>query len=154
LSQLTREANAYFFDRFKGQGFVTLWIGEFDQRTRAVTYIDAGHGHWRFIDGQGGIRSVESEGGPPLGAFAASAYDSGQLSMRRGDRVLLFSDGLVEQPDQQGVLFGDGDSLNCLGNSRTPSGDVALLLAAHQTFRGNVPIADDLTVASIELIGE
>jgi serine phosphatase RsbU (regulator of sigma subunit) len=154
LSQLTSEANSYFFDRFKGQGFVTLWIGEFDRGSGRVTYVDAGHGHWRFIDGGGGLRSVESEGGPPLGAFATSSYDSGHLPLRPGDRVLLFSDGLIEQPDHQGVLFGDADSLNCLGNSRTPSDDVAMLLAAHRTFRGKVPIADDLTVASIELLGE
>ncbi len=152
LSQLLGEANSYFHARFKGQGFVTLWIGMFQASSRRLRYIDAGHGHWCVFQQLSGFRSIDSQGGPPLGAFSSSTYALGELVMQPSDRIIIFSDGLVEQQDDRGTIFGETEALKCLSASHSALEDVQLLLKAHDAFRGPVPLSDDLTIASIELI--
>lgn len=153
LPKLLHEANGYFHARFKGKGFVTLWIGMFHANSGRLTYVDAGHGHWCVLRrGQGAI-GVESEGGPPIGAFKTASYDLGELEMPRGDRVILFSDGLVEQKDDQGRLFEEINDWLYLSSSGSVEEDVQLLHDIHASFRGQEPLSDDLTVASIELCG-
>jgi sigma-B regulation protein RsbU (phosphoserine phosphatase) len=149
LAQLMSEANAYFFDRFKGQGFVTLWIGRFESPNR-LTYVDAGHGHWGMAQTGHGFGEVDSLGGPPIGAFPTAEYEAGELELPTGDRIILYSDGLTEQHDEQGKLFETTVGLTCLTNSCSANDDVRLLLEAQDAFRGSVPLSDDLTIASIE----
>jgi serine phosphatase RsbU (regulator of sigma subunit) len=152
LVQLLDQANTYFHERFAGRGFVTLWIGVFHETTRHLQYVDAGHGHWCFFQPDKGARPVESEGGPPIGAVRGANYAAGELTLGLEDRIILFSDGLVEQHDDQGRLFGEDGALNCLSSSRSVDEDVRLLLEAHQAFRQSIPLSDDLTIASLELI--
>ena len=154
LSQLVDEANVYFRERFKGQGFVTLWIGMFQMPSRRLSYVDAGHGHWCVFQQGLGAKPVESEGGPPIGALPDATYASGELVIQPNDRIIIFSDGLVEQHDDQGRIFEESDALKCLLSSRSSAEDVQLLLDAHTAFRGSVPLSDDLTIASIELIDD
>ena len=152
LSQLLAEANLYFRERFKG-GFVTLWIGMFFVSTHRLAYVDAGHGHWCVFHQDVGPKPVESQGGPPIGALPDATYTSGELVIQPNDRIIIFSDGLVEQHDDQGNIFEESDVLKCLSSSRSSVEDVQLLIDTHTAFRGSVPLSDDLTVASIEWIG-
>jgi serine phosphatase RsbU (regulator of sigma subunit) len=152
LPQLLDQANAFFYDRFKGRGFVTMWIGLFHAPSRRLRYIDAGHGHWCFFQQESGVQTVESQGGPPIGALPQADYSAGELRMEPEDRIILFSDGLVEQLDDQGRIFGEEGALTCLSSSQSVIQDVQRLLKAHQTFRGSIPLSDDLTIASLQLL--
>lgn len=144
------DANAYFCDRFKGRGFITLWVGVFHSTTGRLLYVDAGHGDWCHLPDQEQPRSIESNGGPPLGAFPNSDYELGEISLGPNDRIVLFSDGLVEQHNPNGETFGQVDPLQCLAGSRSAAEDVSRLVAAQNAFRQDVALSDDLTIASIE----
>lgn len=152
LVECMTEANTYFYDRFNGRGFVTLWLGMFDRTNRRLTYIDAGHGDWCYLQDNASPHAVDSDGGPPLGAFAHSAYEFGQIELHGRDRIVVFSDGLVEQHNQTGQTFGETEPLKCLVGSRSASEDVNRLIVAHTDFRKETPLSDDLTIASIEWV--
>jgi serine phosphatase RsbU (regulator of sigma subunit) len=152
LPPLLVEANRFFHERFQGKGFVTLWIGLFHASTRRLRYVDAGHGHWCFFPRESGVQLVDSQGGPPVGALPDATYAAGELLIAPEDRIILFSDGLVEQHDDQGRIFGEDGALSSLSSSRSVAEDVQLLLEAHQAFRGVIPLSDDLTIASLELL--
>ena len=42
----------------------------------------------------------------PLGAVKNARYDQKSIALARGDRFLLFTDGLLECPDPNGEFFG------------------------------------------------
>ena len=150
LSELADEINTYFIDRFQGEGFVTLWLGLFDAQTQQLTCVDAGHGHWCVIRPDVAAEAGVSQGGPPIGAVDAVSYQQSQLPWNAGDRLVLFTDGLVEQANEQGEMFGEPQVLQRLTGNCGVAEDVASLSAAWHAFRGDQPTFDDLTIASIE----
>ena len=62
----------------------------------------------------------------------------------------MFSDGLIEQPDPRGCLFGIARVIEALTPSASPLEDVRALSEAVRTFAQTDRLADDYTVASIE----
>ena len=42
----------------------------------------------------------------PLGLMPGMGYEEGEVSLREGDSVLFYSDGLVEAHDPKGEMFG------------------------------------------------
>ena len=54
-----------------------------------------------------GTYSRLDEGGRVLGAFTDSRYEQRQIQLHRGDRLLLFTDGLTEATDAIGEEFGE-----------------------------------------------
>src|ERR671912_2899457 len=44
--------------------------------------------------------------GMPLGLMPGMRYEEGEISLREGESVLFYSDGLVEAHDPKGEMFG------------------------------------------------
>lgn len=149
LPELVQATNQFFYSCFHGKGFVTLWIGKFRKGERQVEYVDAGHGHW-LLQGVHGIRQLkDTAGGLFIGGLNSETYESGFELLQPGERIILYTDGLVEQVNEQHEYFGWEQITECLAGSRSVSEDVARLSSSHQKFRGTQALADDLTIASI-----
>ena len=104
--------------------------------TGDLFYADAGHGHCLLLTAANIERPVPG-GGQPLGLIPVAEYPLGVARLERGDRLAVFSDGLVE---------GDGEPADCRAalvaaiNRRVPP---ATLVAA-------APDADDRTMVLLE----
>jgi sigma-B regulation protein RsbU (phosphoserine phosphatase) len=81
--------------------FCTAVYGVIDTRTLRVTLCRAGHPAPILLPAEGGARTLEYPGSL-LGILEAAEYSSGELSLRRGDRLLLYSDGVED------ILCGRG----------------------------------------------
>jgi phosphoserine phosphatase RsbU/P len=89
-------------------------------------------------------------GGLPIGL--ADTYESVVVSLARGNRLYIYSDGVTEAMGVDGELFGEGRMLQSLapsaqGDLRT---SVDSLLADLRRWRGEAPPHDDLSVIAIE----
>lgn len=73
--------------------FVTGWYGVIDARTLELTYSSAGHPPPLLVSADGGSRPLLGAGGL-LGVFGGQDFPNESVQLRRGDRVLLYSDGL------------------------------------------------------------
>ena len=70
------------------------------------SYAGAGHPpllHWRA---QTGKTSEYKENGLVVGPFSHSTYSATAFPCERGDRIVLFTDGIVEATDSLGKEFG------------------------------------------------
>lgn len=86
--------------------FVTLFFSHFDLDKMEVTFCNAGHIPGLF-NREGETNIIElAEGGPIIGQFADVKYKEGKRSLRSGDRLFVFTDGLTEAMDADGKLFG------------------------------------------------
>jgi sigma-B regulation protein RsbU (phosphoserine phosphatase) len=84
--------------------FVTAAYLFLDMQKQTLTYAGAGHPPL-LLWGSEGVRSVE-ENGLFLGKFSFATYTSVELPLKAGDRILLYTDGIPETTNPEGVEFG------------------------------------------------
>ncbi|BCS55937.1 PP2C family protein-serine/threonine phosphatase [Geobacter sp. SVR] len=86
---------------------MTAVVAVFDRSTHAVSLANAGHPYpYRYCAADGGVSMLEGVGGFPLGFDSDSEYVELTVDFRCGDRLLLFSDGIVEALNEAGEEFG------------------------------------------------
>lgn len=93
---------------FTGEQFVTGLIAELDLSTGRLDWHCAGHQSPLLLRGTRIVKTMESEPGLPLGLGAAFG-DRPRIStesLEPGDRLLLYSDGVIEARDDAGEFFG------------------------------------------------
>jgi serine phosphatase RsbU (regulator of sigma subunit) len=91
------------------------------------------------------------ENGFPLGLMENAAYTQIERPLRAGDRVLLYTDGLVEAANAAEELFELDRVKQALaaGTSLSPDAFLDRLLAELDHWSGQ-PAGDDLTVVMID----
>jgi len=97
--------NAVLTGKLQGQ-FVTAAYLFLDLEARKASYSAAGHPpllHYRAAEGS--IHNVV-ENGLILGVMPFASYQSRELTLGRGDRFLLYTDGVIEA-NQRGEEFGE-----------------------------------------------
>ena len=86
--------------------YFTMVYGLFDVRTGHVTLTQAGHPHPLLIEKQNHVRSL-GNGGFPIGMLPDLEYESFQVSLNCGDRLILYSDGITECKNTDGEMFSE-----------------------------------------------
>jgi serine phosphatase RsbU (regulator of sigma subunit) len=81
-------------DLVRTGAFLTAALVVLDPADGGVHYADAGHGHHMILGGDGSLRAL-TEGGMPLGLSADTEYRAGVEMLSPGERLVVFSDGLV-----------------------------------------------------------
>jgi sigma-B regulation protein RsbU (phosphoserine phosphatase) len=103
-AQLLTGMNAALCGNTQGQ-FVTAAYVHLDADTRELRYAAAGHPSMLLLrDGE--VAEI-IENGLLLAATENVEYSERSMKMNRGDRLLLYTDGLLEARNAEGKLFGD-----------------------------------------------
>lgn len=136
--------------------FVTVFCGVLDVRTGDLEYANAGHNPPVLIGADG--QSPQLLKGTPqllLGIMEGVVYRSSSLCLTRGERLLLYTDGVTEAMNVHDELYSEARLLDTLASA--PRQDLANLienLLAHvQVFAGAAPQSDDITLLAIEYRG-
>jgi phosphoserine phosphatase RsbU/P len=81
--------------------FISFFYGVLDSATNRLTYCNAGHNPPLLLRADGTSTELQAEGAV-LGQFPNWLYQQSERQLERGDRLLLFTDGLVEacNPDE------------------------------------------------------
>jgi serine phosphatase RsbU (regulator of sigma subunit) len=106
------------------------------------------------VDGRGAVKTALPSTGLPLGVLPDGDFPVGaSIALEDGDRVLLFTDGLVEAPSPDGGAFGTERILSLVGCYREDSAQqlVSNLYHAARAFSQGQPQLDDMTVAIIRV---
>ncbi len=141
--------NRHLAERVTDGRFVSLWLGVLEE-SGELEFVDAGHGYCLRRGAWGGASRLVSPGGIPLGIEPEHGYSSERVRLDTLDRILLFSDGLVEQRNQGGEAFGIDRVWQATAGSESPEGDVGAIMGALDAFTGGGGLDDDATVASLD----
>src|SRR6266404_5366278 len=88
--------------------FATCFYVVADVERAQLRFANAGHPSALHIQhGNGAAHKLQGNGrpGPAIGIFPTASYVTSSSSMKKGDRVMLFTDGLFEVEDASGTLF-------------------------------------------------
>jgi sigma-B regulation protein RsbU (phosphoserine phosphatase) len=101
----------------------------------------------------GEVETVQAEGFP-LGLFKDVSYEEFTLSMRPGDAVIFFSDGIVDAVNEHEEMFGT-ERLTALVTreiNNTANGMVDAIYEELSAFQGAVERFDDETVVVLKVL--
>src|SRR5271156_142640 len=88
-----------------GDRFITFFYAVLDIPSGLLRYTNAGHPAPLVIRADGTHEEL-GEGGGVLGVFETAEFCSGEIQLSTADRVVLFTDGLLEAHDGDGEEFG------------------------------------------------
>lgn len=163
LAEVAARANDALSHDNDANMFVTAWIGELDLETGVVTYVNAGHNPPIAIPAGAKPSYVRNLSGIMLGAMSGVKYTSHELRLGPGDMLYLYTDGITEQPDEKGELFGEErllasiDGLLDAGATAIRPGSSPLLtalVAAVTAHAAGVERADDCTQLIVRYNGD
>ncbi len=146
-----RDVNRYIAECSPAHMFVSLWVGVYDHADRTLQYVDGGHGHWFIIYRDKGPVHAGKPGGLLVGIDPEYAYETATLDLTDVDRIILYSDGVIEQVDPSGEPFEYERVQQILAGTRNAKEDVTALFEKLEEFAGKTLLDDDTTVASIEI---
>jgi len=152
-AQFVQILNRQLTGRFGDNRYATLFWAEYNARTAALTYVNAGHPPPILICPTGVIERLSS-GGIPVGMFANARYTAAQLHMEPGSRLVVFTDGLTDAENAAQEDFGDPRLIACCAT--IPAGidaegvaDRVMRAVAEWSFEAEQ--VDDTTVVVIDV---
>jgi sigma-B regulation protein RsbU (phosphoserine phosphatase) len=98
--------------------FVTLFLAVLDIANGVIRYCNAGHNPPVLVRADGAVSRLDA-GGALVGVFDAATYDSGRVTVGAGDRLLLFTDGLVEAGSAAEREYGDAHLVDTVVRHRS-----------------------------------
>jgi PAS domain S-box-containing protein len=129
--------------------YVTCLAALLDSKTGRLQYANAGHDlpYLRHADGVSKLRAT----GMPLGLMPDMNYEQKEITLRPGDSVLLYSDGLVEAHDPQREMFGFPRMQGFVGAHPGGATLIDTLLAELGRFTGEEwEQEDDITLVTLQ----
>ncbi|MFB0620197.1 SpoIIE family protein phosphatase [Streptomyces sp. AGS-58] len=81
------------------QTTATMVLARYDPAEHVLAWAQAGHPPPLLVR-RGEVRYLDRPGGMLLGATGSPVYESAELRLEPGDRLLLYTDGLVERPGE------------------------------------------------------
>lgn len=96
-AKVVERANKELCDNNSECMFASAWVGILDLRSGIVTYSNAGHTSPILVS-NGRVITLNDVSGPLLGLFPKKEYKKHTVKLYEGDRILLYTDGVTEQP--------------------------------------------------------
>ena len=147
------------FDRFTN--FFTITYFVLNTATGRLIYGNAGHPPPILVRKSGEFEKL-TRGGPPIGLTSLRkekkdevGFKEGIADLSHGDKLFVFTDGILDYQDSEGNFFGSNrlyDKLHQLAD-QTINSDIATIEEALAEFGGKTPLHDDITLLGIEYLG-
>ena len=153
--QVITKAESMLTENNPGGMFVTAWIAIIDLATGHVEACNAGH-DYPAIRREGKYLIEKTVHGPAVSFLPGVPHVGYSFDLAAGDRIFLYTDGVVEAVDQNKERFGVerlAETLNQAPAEATDEEIIALVRAAVDSFAGEAPQFDDMTMMSFTYRG-
>lgn len=128
--------------------FATVFLGRLDRESGVLEYCSAGHPPAYLLRRSGEVVRL-SIGNLPVGAFADAKYRGGSSTLLPGEKLVLYTDGVLEaRTDSR--FFGEDRLAGVLRDADAPEAIPGLVLQAVEGFSGG-RLADDVAVLCVSM---
>ncbi|PJZ58235.1 ammonium transporter [Leptospira barantonii] len=154
VTEILYHLNNEFLHTFKNLNqFFTCIVLDIDTNSGNVRYASAGHIP-QYLIGEEGIQKLEKTG-RIVGAISKTQYTSKDVKITPNSKLVLFTDGLVEQWNIDKEEFGEERVENLIHSLNTQSirDGIDSLLSEQEKFLSGVSKQDDISVIGINWKG-
>jgi phosphoserine phosphatase RsbU/P len=153
-SEIYKKVNLILEDKIKTSDYLTAFMLKIDEKNR-VMYSNASHTKAIHFDKQNSEYRMLDTNGMFIGAIkdAGDFYEDKTMKLQSGDRVYLYTDGLVEHKNTYGEEFGIDRLVETLSQTRErplPE-QVKLTVYKLKEFTKGTFLKDDISMIAIEL---
>jgi phosphoserine phosphatase RsbU/P len=132
--------------------FVSFFYGVLDSKDNRLTYCNAGHNPPVLVRA-GGTSCELNAAGAVLGQFPDWVYEQSDVQLQRGDRLMLFTDGLVEAGDGEDEPFGEDRLLGiALANREAGAEELKTLLMQAASEHCGGRLQDDASMIVLRAV--
>lgn len=135
--------------------FVTVWLGILEISTGKLTASNGGHEYPAVCSG-GKFELLEYKHGVALGLFNGVKYTDYEITLKKGDGIFVYTDGVAEANNADKNLFGTDRLIEALNRSPDASPEDILknVRSAVDGFVKEEPQFDDLTMLCLKYYGK
>ncbi len=135
--------------------FATAFYGVIDLSGDTFKYSCAGH-PGPIISGHNGVRQIamnRAEKGPGLGLIKNAVYPTNELMLSEIDRIILFTDGVIEAENQSGEPFFENRLKEIIDSNSSESLETLLdgVLSSVLAFSEGQRFDDDVCLLGIDV---
>ena len=151
LDTRVAELNGTFAMEATAGHFLTLLYGVLDLPDRVFRFVCAGHPFPILLRGEQ-LREIGVPG-LPVGVLREAEYEETEVDVQRGDRIYVYSDGLVEEADSSNQLFGSARLRESIlqTHGMTLDESVDALLNVVLAWGGRDRLRDDASIIAVEI---
>ena len=145
-ADLVSQLNKQVYANTSPEKYATFCFGLYDDQTRTLSYTNAGHlppivlrdGHAEQLDVTGTV----------VGAFPFSRYEQKSVTLRPGDLLVAFTDGIIEPENEYGEQFGEEQLIELLLRYRQRDSKeiIARVMESVEQWTGSSELYDDMTL--------
>jgi phosphoserine phosphatase RsbU/P len=126
--------------------FFTVWYGILDVQTGSLRWSGGAHPPAVLIAPDGSLTRLDSQG-LMIGAATGVPYDTDEITMQPGSRLLLYSDGIFELERPGGPMATLDDYLHAV--EAKPNQDLDAMLAHARIVQASDSFKDDVSVLEL-----
>ncbi len=146
---ILRDLNQLLFDDLnKAELFITMFYLKYFPDSRTLKYANAGH-NWALLlrRDESSCMALDAEG-LVLGVQRDVEFEERSVSLALGDKLLLYTDGITETQNADGIFFGTERlcELFIAYRELSPEATIEKLLADVREFRCDAPLHDDVSM--------
>jgi len=140
--------NRLFYECTASGHFATLFLGEYDDRTRHLRYANCGHVPPLLLRDDGRLEWLASTAGV-LGIQGEWTCATADVALAPGDTLVVYTDGVTEAMSAGREQFGEQRLADLLAAARgLPLDDLLAAVVNEVRSFGGGDIADDLTLVA------
>jgi sigma-B regulation protein RsbU (phosphoserine phosphatase) len=147
--------NSLIHKTFSAEHFLSMVYAELTPNEKGlIFYVNAGHSNPILLHEKTDEVELLPATGQILGPFPNEKYSTDFTFMRKGDILLLYTDGITDASNENGEMFGEQRLIHVLkeNRSRTPKEICQLILEQVQLHNKLVDFSDDKTVVAIKRV--
>jgi PAS domain S-box-containing protein len=143
-------------DKMPAGAFITMFYAIYDSRNHQLTYTRAGHPPGYILRPEEKKAIPLTTGGALVGAFGKKdvSFSEERIGVQPGDKILLYTDAIIESRDSQNEMMGMDHFARFLGD-RSASSMPELFDEIYRfglEFSGRHDYDDDFTLLGFEVL--
>jgi sigma-B regulation protein RsbU (phosphoserine phosphatase) len=107
LAPQLEEINELLHDASQTHHYATLFVGVYDDTTRRLHYANCGHNPPMLVRARGGEVERLAATGMVIGLMKPWSCETADVEIRKGDTLVVFSDGATDALTDDGEFFGE-----------------------------------------------
>ena len=154
-SEILERVNRAVYANNKAHMFVTVWLGILEISTGKLVTSSAGH-EYPIINVNGKYEIFKDKHGLAIGAMPNSKYKDMEITLKSGDQIFVYTDGVAEATNANKQLFGTDRTVEALNNLPQGISQQEVLEGVKKAVDGFVkgaPQFDDLTMVGLRYFG-
>jgi sigma-B regulation protein RsbU (phosphoserine phosphatase) len=159
VARFATELNHSLYKLTASDRYATIFFAIVDLSNQTLHYVNAGHNppilFRNSTSAKHGLSMTESleAGGPPVGIFAESQYQSEHVPLHTGDVLIAYTDGVVEALNSQREEFGKQrlSDVACSSLSLSAAEICKRIAESLQVFMAETPQWDDITLVVMKM---